>query len=125
MQRLQCVCKHASVLLENHPRGRRMTNWRRKKRKKDFGQVNKNQKKFYTHSSTEDSAVEKRQAATDFCFSLFRKRINGRHLLTLYLSTIGSLTGPSLDLVKFGKLSRWAINGKPLVKKKTEDVPSP
>lgn len=58
------------------------------------------------------------QAATDFCFSLFGKRIVGLHLLTLYLSTIGSLTGPSLDLVKFGKLSRWAINGKPLVRNK-------
>ena len=39
-------------------------------------------------------------------------------LLTLYLSTMGSLTGPSLDLLKFGKLSRWAINGKPLIKKR-------
>jgi hypothetical protein len=33
---------------------------------------------------------------------------------TLYLSTIGSLIGPSTDLLKFGKLSRYGINGKPL-----------
>lgn len=38
-------------------------------------------------------------------------------LLTLYLSTIGSLTGPSTDLFKFGKLSRYGINGNPLKKK--------
>ena len=43
-------------------------------------------------------------------------------LLTLYLSTIGSLTAPSVDLVKFGKLSRWEINGKPLVTKKTKKM---
>lgn len=71
----------------------------------------------------------RRQAATDSCFSLFRQRINSLQLLTLYLSTIGSLTGPSLDLVKFGKLSRWAINGKPLVNNKKKNrkgnCPSP
>lgn len=43
-------------------------------------------------------------------------------MVTLYLSTIGSLTGPSLDLVKFGRLSKWAINGKPLAMKQTTSV---
>lgn len=38
----------------------------------------------------------------------------GLHTLTLYLSTIGNLTGPSLDLLKFGKLSRCGMNGNPL-----------
>ena len=35
---------------------------------------------------------------------------------TLYLSTMGSLIGPFMGLVKLGKLSRWAMNGKPLVR---------
>lgn len=35
-------------------------------------------------------------------------------IVTLYLSTIGNLTGPSLDLLKFGKLSKCGIKGKPL-----------
>ena len=35
-------------------------------------------------------------------------------ILTLYLSTMGNLTGPSLDLLKFGKLSRCEMNGNPL-----------
>lgn len=35
-------------------------------------------------------------------------------LHTLYLSTMGNLTGPSLDLLKFGKLSRCGMNGNPL-----------
>lgn len=30
---------------------------------------------------------------------------------------MGNLTGPSLVLVKFGKLSKWEINGKPLMQK--------
>lgn len=47
-------------------------------------------------------------------------RSESLQLLTLYLSTIGSLMGPSLDLVKFGKLSRWEINGTPLIKNKRD-----
>lgn len=42
-------------------------------------------------------------------------------ILTLYLSTMGNLTGPSLDLFKFGKLSKCGMKGKPLesqIKKK-------
>lgn len=35
-------------------------------------------------------------------------------MLTLYLSTMGNLTGPSLDLLKFGKLSKCGMKGKPL-----------
>lgn len=33
---------------------------------------------------------------------------------TLYLSTIGNRMGPSLDLLKFGRLSRCGMNGNPL-----------
>lgn len=40
-----------------------------------------------------------------------------RKTLTLYLSTIGNLTGPSLDLLKFGKLSKCGIKGRPLQQK--------
>lgn len=36
--------------------------------------------------------------------------------VTLYLSTMGNRIGPSLDLLKFGKLSRCGMNGKPLQK---------
>lgn len=35
-------------------------------------------------------------------------------IFTLYLSTMGNLTGPSLDLFKFGKLSKCGMKGKPL-----------
>ena len=35
-------------------------------------------------------------------------------ILTLYLSTMGNLTGPSLDLFKFGKLSKYGMKGNPL-----------
>lgn len=87
---------------------------------KDFGQVSKNQRHFFTPTHPLNLVQHKRQAATDFCDSLMTERITGLKLLTLYLSTMGSLTGPSLDLVKFGKLSRWAINGKPLVKGKNK-----
>lgn len=38
---------------------------------------------------------------------------------TLYLSTMGNRTGPSLDLLKFGKLSRCGMKGKPLQKGRT------
>lgn len=38
-------------------------------------------------------------------------------ILTLYLSTMGNLTGPSLDLYKIGKLSRCGMNGNPLKSK--------
>lgn len=43
-----------------------------------------------------------------------------RKMLTLYLSTMGNLMGPSLDRLKFGKLSRCGINGNPLKWKKTK-----
>lgn len=36
------------------------------------------------------------------------------NILTLYLSTMGNLTGPSLDLFKFGKLSKYGMKGNPL-----------
>lgn len=38
----------------------------------------------------------------------------GNNILTLYLSTMGNLTGPSLDLFKFGKLSKYGMKGSPL-----------
>lgn len=75
----------------------------------DFGSVNRNQNSLFTPTNaprTESGGGNK----------LLHVPVNQQ--LTLYLSTIGSLTGPSLDLVKFGKLSRWAINGKPLTNKK-------
>ena len=41
--------------------------------------------------------------------------------LTLYLSTMGNLTGPSVILLKLGRLSRCGMNGKPLAMKNDWD----
>ena len=66
---------------------------------------------YFTHQS---GALCRRQ----FCSLLGSYKQPGCEthctLLTLYLSTIGNLTGPSLALFKFGKLSRCGMNGNPL-----------
>lgn len=49
-----------------------------------------------------------------FIFVCFLKLKKKKKNVTLYLSTIGNLTGPLLDLLKFGKLSRCGMNGNPL-----------
>lgn len=64
----------------------------------------------FTERKTDESDSSAGEKTTDRRFLL--------RMLTLYLSTMGSLTGPSLDLLKFGKLSRWGMNGKPLRERK-------
>lgn len=120
VRRPQCVCVAHCVTVcvfwEKNSRGSKMTNWRGSE--KGFWQSEHEPKEILHPLILWERCCAEHKLPMVSVFFLQEMRIKSFQLLTLYLSTIGSLTGPSLDLVKFGKLSRWAINGKPLLEKK-------
>lgn len=112
-----CVahCVTVCVFWEKNSRGSKMTNWQESE--KGFWQSEHEPKEILHPLILWERSCAEHKLPMVLVFFLQEMRIKSFQLLTLYLSTIGSLTGPSLDLVKFGKLSRWAINGKPLLEK--------
>lgn len=120
VRRPQCVCVWLIVWLsvcsgKKNSRGSKMTNWQESE--KGFWQSEHEPKEILHPLILWERSCAEHKLPMVLVFFLQEMRIKSFQLLTLYLSTIGSLTGPSLDLVKFGKLSRWAINGKPLLEK--------
>lgn len=112
-----CVahCVTVCVFWEKNSRGSKMTNWQESE--KGFWQSEHEPKEILHPLILWERSCAEHKLPMVLVFFLQEMRIKSFQLLTLYLSTIGSLTGPSLDLVKFGKLSRWAINGIPLLEK--------
>lgn len=122
VRRPQCVCVCVCLIVwlsvcsgKKNSRGSKMTNWQESE--KGFWQSEHEPKEILHPLILWERSCAEHELPMVLVFFLQEMRTKSFQLLTLYLSTIGSLTGPSLDLVKFGKLSRWAINGKPLLEK--------
>lgn len=85
MQRLHCVFVCISMLVCSWKITERKENDKLEgeKKKKDSSQVNKNQKKFYTHSSAEDSTTSRHRF---LFFSLWKvnQRPPSAHLVLVY-----------------------------------------